>query len=70
MLWPVAEGVVTRVLMEQAGQQPRRQIGVVGLIEETAPGVGVEAAHALAEAGCMFMPSAVSEVIPRKMNVE
>jgi len=34
----VAESIVTGVLMEKAGQQPRGEIGSVGLVKEAAPG--------------------------------
>ena len=44
-----AEGVVTGVLVEGACQEPRGEIGVVGLIQEAAPIVCVKAADALAE---------------------
>ena len=47
----VAEGVVAGVLVQEAGQQPGGEIGAVGLVEEAAPGVGVEAADAFAEGG-------------------
>ena len=47
----VAESVVAGVLMEKAGQQPRGEIGSIGLVEEAAPGVGVEAVDAFAEDG-------------------
>ena len=47
----VAERIVTSVLVEEARQQPRGEIGSVGLVEEAAPGVGVEAVDAFAENG-------------------
>lgn len=47
----VAESVVAGVLMEKAGQQPGGEIGSVGLVEEAAPGVGVEAVDTFAENG-------------------
>ncbi len=51
-----AEGVVAGVFAQEGGQQPGGEISVVGLIEEAAPGVGVEAAHPFAEGG-MFVES-------------
>jgi hypothetical protein len=45
----VAESIITGVLVEKARQQPRGEIGSVGLVEEAAPGVGVEAVDAFAE---------------------
>jgi hypothetical protein len=47
----VAESVVAGVLMEKAGQQPRGEIGSIGLVEEATPGVGVEAVDAFAKNG-------------------
>ena len=47
----VAEGVVAGVLVEEAGQQPRGEVGSIGLVEEAAPGVSVEAGDAFAEDG-------------------
>ena len=46
-----ADGVVTGVLVQQAGQEPRADIGAVGLIQQAAPGIGVEAADAFAQDG-------------------
>ena len=46
-----SKSVETRVLVQEGRQQPRREIGVVALVEETAPRVGIKAAHAFAEAG-------------------
>ncbi len=42
----VAEGIGMGVLMEEARQQPRGEIGSIGLVEEAAPGVGIEAVDA------------------------
>jgi hypothetical protein len=47
----VAKGIVAGVLMEEARQRPRGEIGPIGLVEEAAPGVGVEAVDAFAENG-------------------
>src|ERR1017187_718062 len=46
-----AEGVKARVLMEQAGQEEGAQVGVVGLVQESAPGIGVEAGGAFSQGG-------------------
>lgn len=48
---PVAEGVVTGVLVEEAGEQPRGEVGSISLVEESAPGVCVEAVDTFAEDG-------------------
>ena len=45
----VAQGVIAGVLVEDAGQEPSGEIGIVSLVEETAPGVGIEASDAFAE---------------------
>ena len=47
----IAHGIVTRVLVQEAGQQPCAEIGAVGLVEEAAPGVGPESADAFAQNG-------------------
>jgi hypothetical protein len=47
----VAESVIAGVPMEKAGQQPRGEIGSIGLVEEATPGVGVEAVDAFAKNG-------------------
>lgn len=44
-----AESVEAGVLVEDAGEEPRAEVGAVGLIEEAAPGVGVEAGNAFAQ---------------------
>jgi len=37
--------------VQEAGKEPRAEVGAVGLIEETAPEVGVKAVGAFAEGG-------------------
>ena len=52
----VAERVVAGILAERAGEHEGRKIGAVGLIEQAAPGVGIEAVDALAEGGVRVEP--------------
>ncbi len=51
MEWPLAEGVVAGVFAQGAGEDEGGEVGAVGLVEEAAPGVGVEAVDAFAEDG-------------------
>lgn len=50
---PCAESVETRIFVQQAGQQPGREVGAIGLVEKAAPGIGVKAASAFAEGGML-----------------
>ena len=48
-----AEGVEAGVLMEEAGKEEGGEVGAVGLVDEAAPGVGVETGDSLAEGGVL-----------------
>jgi len=65
-----AEGEVAGVLAKDGGQEAGREIGVVGLVEEAAPGVLAIPSMPLPRAECSFKASAVREVRPRKMKEE
>ena len=45
----VAHGVVTGVFAQEAGHQPRAEIGAVGLIEEASPDIGPGCAGACSQ---------------------
>ena len=47
----MAQRVVASVLVEEAGQEPGLKVGAVGLVDQAAPGVRVEAVDAFAEDG-------------------
>jgi hypothetical protein len=66
----VAQRIVSSIFVEDAGKEPGREVGAVGFIEETTPGVGIEAWDTLPREGWELRPSAVREVRPRKRKVE